>query len=319
VNILEGLEAAVLRASARLLSRKPVLCRVPGWRFGIGEEAPTMSLRLRKWLWERGRALDHPNVRLPWLEGLVVETRMGTDLSRCIFVSRSYEPNEFALLGGVLEPGMNFMDVGANEGLYTLFAAQRVGASGRVVAFEPSLREFRILERNLVENEQGNVTAVRAAASDREGEATLRVAEADHAGQSTLGDFAYPIAQAEGETVSLRRLDSVAEELGLCPVDAIKIDVEGAEVAVLRGAEQTLTRDRPFLLVEVVDAALKGQGTSREELTLFLKELGYQLFVFGPGGYPREVECLEVDGVNIAAVHETRSRGLESALQGFHG
>jgi len=314
VRLLEESKAWALRVVVRLLAPKPVLGQVPGWRFGIGEEVPTLPLRLRKWLWERGRQLGHLWVRLPWLDGLVVETRLGTDLSRCLFVSGSYEPNEFAWLGTLLEPGMNVLDVGANEGLYALFAAQRVGAAGRVLAFEPSPREFHVLERNLALNGLSNVAVIRAAASDRDGAARLRIAEADHAGQSTLGQFAYPIDQVGNETVRLRRIDGVVDELALDAIHLMKVDVEGAEVAVLRGAWETLARDRPCLLIEVVDAALRGQGASREELAHILEQLGYQFFEFGPDGYPRKVEQLEVDGVNIAAVHESRAEALASVL-----
>jgi len=245
-------------------------------------------------------------VRLPWLEGLELETRLGTDLSRCLLLGGNYEPNEFAWLGSVLARGMTVLDVGANEGLYALFAARRVGPAGHVVAIEPSGREFQILQENLALNGLVNVTAVRAAASDREGPTRLRIAEAEHAGQSSLGPFAYPIAQAGEETVPLRRIDELAETLGLDRVQLMKVDVEGAEVAVLRGARDLLARDRPALLLEVVEAALQGQGSSRAELARLLEGLGYRPFVFGSDGIPTLAERLEVDGVNVVALHESR-------------
>ncbi|MCG8592434.1 MAG: hypothetical protein MJE66_24345, partial [Proteobacteria bacterium] len=127
---MKALRRAWLRVAVRLLARRPKLVRVPGWYFGIGEESPTRSLARRKRLWEQGVLLGYPSVRLPWFERLSVRTRLGTDLSRCLFVTGSYEPNEFALLSEILEVGGNFVDVGANEGLYTLFASRRVGKSG---------------------------------------------------------------------------------------------------------------------------------------------------------------------------------------------
>ncbi|MCG8592120.1 MAG: FkbM family methyltransferase [Proteobacteria bacterium] len=242
-----------------------------------------------------------------------MRTRLGTDLSRCLFVTGSYEPNEFALLSEILEVGGNFVDVGANEGLYTLFASRRVGKSGRVVALEPSSRELQFLERNIARNRLRNVDVVPVAASDREARAELTIAEQSHAGQSTLGKFAYAISPAGTETVALRRLDDVLQELDLASVDVVKIDVEGSEVAVLRGAEATLVRDHPLLLVELVEAALRGQGTSREELMSQLTGLGYRLFAFGPDGVPRMLGAERVDGVNLVCVHPERSFGVGSA------
>jgi FkbM family methyltransferase len=90
-----------------------------------------------------------------------------------MFVGGSFEPNEFAWLDTILRPGMTFVDVGANDGLYALFAAQRVGPQGKVLAIEPSQREFMRLDRNLRLNRLTNVRAFRLAASSQYGEATL--------------------------------------------------------------------------------------------------------------------------------------------------
>ena len=301
---------ALLRAAVALLSPRPRVRRIPGWHFGMGEEAHTIGLRLRKVVWHRGRRLGHLRVRLRWLEGLIAESHLGSDLSRCVFVGGAYEPNEFALLASVVQPGMTFIDVGANEGLFSTFVARRTGPTGRVFAIEPSSREFGMLERNLMLNRLDNVAAIRAAACNRNGEGLLRIAEPDHAGQSTLGDFAYEIKAVESQTVPLARLDDLLQEAGAGRIDVMKIDVEGAEVSALQGAARILQRDRPLLLVEVVDAALRGHGASREALTGLLQEFGYGLFVFGSDGRPRAIEKLTLDGINVVAEHKDRSFGL---------
>lgn len=104
-----------------------------------------------------------------WLADTNLKMYLGNDLSWCIFVGGAFEPNEFFFLSTVLEPDMTFVDVGENEGAYTVFAARRVGAGGRVVAVEPSTRELKRLAGNLEVNRLQNVTLVRAATGDRQG------------------------------------------------------------------------------------------------------------------------------------------------------
>ncbi len=67
---------------------------------------------------------------IPWYAGTTVDVTLGNDQSLCLYVSGSFEPNEFAFIDRVLAPGMTVIDVGANDGLYTVFAARRVGPSG---------------------------------------------------------------------------------------------------------------------------------------------------------------------------------------------
>ena len=80
-----------------------------------------------------------------------------------MYIHDRLDPNEFAFLDSVLKEGMVFIDAGANEGLYSLFASQYVGPSGRVFSFEPSQREFQRLECNIRLNGLRNVQAVQTA------------------------------------------------------------------------------------------------------------------------------------------------------------
>ena len=91
--------------------------------------------------------------------------RLGNDVGWCVFVGGMYEANELAFLAAVLEPGMTFVDVGANEGLFTLVGASSVGDGGRVLAVEPSSREFERLGANIALNALDNVEASRLAST----------------------------------------------------------------------------------------------------------------------------------------------------------
>ena len=137
---------------------------------------------------EGSRGADSP---VRWHGSTTVDLTLGNDNSLCLYVCGSFEPNEFAFLDRVLRPGMVFVDVGANDGYYTLFAARRVGPSGRVVAAEPSSRERAHLQRNLGRNGLDNVSVVPAAIGAAAGLADLHLAHGVHAGHNTLGSFAH--------------------------------------------------------------------------------------------------------------------------------
>jgi FkbM family methyltransferase len=256
----------------------------PSWRFACEYYEHRQWLACRRGaLWEAARGRLSVPLTLKWYHGTTVDVVLGNDNSLCLYVCGSFEPNEFAFLDRVLKPGMTFADVGANDGYYTLFAAQRVGAAGRVLAFEPSSRERANLERNIGRNGLGNVTIVPLALGAACGTAELQLAQSAHSGHNTLGRFANDGVKAESvERVELRTLDTVARELALDRLDVIKIDVEGAEASVIAGAGGVLKAMQPLIVLEVSDKALRGQGSDAERLIAALRDLGYEIGVFSP-------------------------------------
>ncbi|HXI38587.1 MAG TPA: FkbM family methyltransferase [Bryobacteraceae bacterium] len=176
---------------------------------------------------------------------------------------------------------MTFLDAGANEGVYTIFAAQCVAQTGVVWAFEPSEREFKRLQENLKVNRLKNVHGLRLALAEHEGQAELLIAEAEHSGQNTLGEFAYEaVGVLRKEPVPVRTLDQVVVENGINRLDVMKLDVEGAEHRLVDGARSTLRRFRPIILFEASDTALQRQGSSREALCAALSAQDYDLYLF---------------------------------------
>lgn len=250
---------------------------------------------------------------MDWYNGTRAYVYLGNDISRCLFVGGCIDPNEFAFLDRVMEPGMLFIDVGANDGLYTLFAAPRVGA---VVAVEPSRREFERLRANLELNGLTNVLARQIALSDQPGEGTLSVGGYEHEGQNTLGGFSYiGVELGYTEKVTLKRLDDFLEEEGLKNIDIIKLDIEGAEFSVLNGARQTLAKSRPLLLLELSDAALQRQGSTSAEVVALLRSLGYETYTFDESsGRPVKTTNHSKFSNNIIAAHPGRSwKGLNDS------
>ena len=272
------------RLYASLLTGRRRRPRVfPGWTFGFEYFIERRWLTLRRGaLWEFAlkQNLVVPLV-VPWHGGTRVEVTLGNDNSLCLYVAGSFEPNEFAFLDRLLRPGMTFVDIGANEGLFSLFAARKIGPSGRVISVEPSSRERRQLERNVERNRLANVTIVPHALGSEAGSARLQIAAKLHGGHNTFGEFTYDDVSAVGtEEVPVEALDAMAGRLGLGRVDVIKIDVEGAELKVLRGGAVLLRAQHPVLLMEANEGALAGQGASTTAMVELLGELGYEIHVF---------------------------------------
>jgi FkbM family methyltransferase len=281
---LNSLPVSSLTALWHVLAPTPVLGPSPGWRFDDAWTDDDSLVRLRRRLWEcLTNASPGAELQLPWFRGIRLRTRVGTDLSFQLFVAGRYEPNELFAFAAALPRGGIAIDAGANEGLYTLLGAVHAGSAGRVVAIEPSDRELTILENNIATNGLGNVTIEPIALLDRSGETKLRIAEFHHAGQNTLGSFAYEGVRAS-TTLSVRadRLDRVIERLRLPRVDVLKLDVEGAEHCVLRGAHEVLRRLRPFMILELQNDSLRFMGSSRVEVIAELRSHDYDVRDFHP-------------------------------------
>jgi FkbM family methyltransferase len=204
---------------------------------------------------------------------------------------------------------MVFVDVGANDGYFSLFAARRVGTTGIVVAIEPSTRERTNLRRNLARNGFANVDVLSTALGAVSGEADLRLAQGTHSGHNTLGRFVYDdVKTANVERVTLKTLDQVAMELSLRRIDFIKIDVEGSEAGVVAGARSVLTSMRPLMLLEINDRALSAQGATAQTLLACLRnDFGYEILAFSPlTGLLEQVSQGGVLSANVVAVPKER-------------
>jgi FkbM family methyltransferase len=306
-RVLESLPASLLVALASTIAQCRPLGRFPGWRFGIEEDTPTVLMFVRRRIWYhfKNAGIEDP-VRVKWFDGLRLDMVLGNDQSRCLYVGGSIEPNELAFVGRFLRPGMTVVDAGANEGWYSAFMARRVGANGLVLAVEPSPRERERLVRNLSINGLTNVRVASEGLAADSGHALLHVADPEHNGQNTLGSFVYKgVTGAQDVEIRLERMDELAGKFGR-RIDLIKMDVEGAELAALRGAEQILNESRPVILFELLDEALRAQGASAREVLAFLAQRGYSVLKFDADGTLAPLARVEDASSNLVAVPDAR-------------
>lgn len=196
---------------------------------------------------------------------------------RTILANGVYEPVTMRLIEDHLTPAGTFIDVGAHIGLHSLRAAGKVGPNGKVISVEPNPDTLRELRRNIALSKLNQVVVQPVACSDKESTLDLFAGSLANTGMSSLSKRT---AEAEGESgrqfkVRARPLDDIVAESGLQRVDVIKIDVEGAELFVLKGAMHTLQRFHPFLVMEVKEEQLAAMSTTKTAVLSFLHDLGY--------------------------------------------
>lgn len=282
------------------------LGRVPGWWSGYTLETPPDAARqMRLKLWN---VLQGQIVRVSWIDGIKLDLRMGTDIARLVFLAGEIDPNEFSFLADVLKPGMCVVDVGANEGLFTLFFRKRVGLGGRVIALEPSVRELIHLKRNLRINRFLDVEVVPLAVGDHVGRARLSLAEAGHAGHNALGTPAAPwVSVVDQVEVEVSTLDTLSDARNWPRIDLIKMDIEGSELRALRGADRLLARDRPMLLLEAEQESLSLRGASFSELLSWLAARKYRAMDFSStDGRPTPLDTREPSSINLVFMPEEK-------------
>src|SRR5450432_901307 len=228
-------------------------------------------------------------------------------------MQNGFEGAEMRFTERVLRPGMTVLDIGAHHGLYTLLASKRVGAVGRVIAFEPSGRERKRLIRHVWVNRCANVSVERMALGDCAGEAGLFVVEGQ---QDWCNSLRAPAVEGRTQTirVEVRTLDEVLERLGISSVDFIKLDVEGAELSFLRGASALLRSEwRPAILAEVQDMRTEPWGYAAREIVGYLKNAEYRWFGITADGSLRHVSTNERwYDANLVALPEERMACFES-------
>lgn len=216
-----------------------------------------------------------------------------------------------AALASIAGPGMSVVDVGAHLGYFTLQSARRVGSSGHVFAFEPSPDLLPLLRRTVAENGMSDaVEVVPSALANDVGTAMLYAGDAD----SMLSSL-YSAAAASGDAVpgglvvACTTLDAWAAARGWPPIDIVKIDVEGGEVAVLKGMTR-LTARSPALavIVEYNERTLRVAGESPATFATALTACGLD-DVFLAGARPRRVNLAD-DARSLAEVARRRGNGV---------
>jgi FkbM family methyltransferase len=214
----------------------------------------------------------------------------GSHMGNYIYWQGFYSRSELMALEAVLKPDSVFIDVGANNGYFTLFAAKRT-RNGRVLSFEPVSTYFSNMEHNVELNQFENVELFNIGLSDGTAEELpiySDVADENRDGLATI----YPGGHRNTQigTIKLSSLDRVAAEQKLVKVDVIKIDVEGAEFDVLKGGRSVLERWHPAILIELSRETSSNAGYSVKDVMDYLGGFGYAFKRIGNNGTLTDLE-----------------------------
>lgn len=212
--------------------------------------------------------------------------------SRGIFLFREDYESLLSFGHRLVKPGDVAIDVGANQGIYCCAFGAAVGSGGYVIAVEPIPRQVQRLKSNIDINGFKHCFVIQKAISDREGSASLELAN---------GDTSASIMAAEKRNcikVETTSIDQIVKKNKLPRVDFIKLDVEGAELLALQGAVNTLKEFHPTLSIEAADSALF------MKVRAFLTPLGYRLCIFDKMGQLVPVENFTCPIDNVICCHE---------------
>jgi FkbM family methyltransferase len=210
-------------------------------------------------------------------QGLNWRLRLDHSIDREIYINGAFEVQTTALLKRMVLPQMYVVDVGANIGYHTTVMANIVGPKGRVWAFEPLVPYRQQLEWHLGANKlQERVTICDFGLSDKA--QTLTITSDDHSASLHHIDevrILNTATQVTNTQIQLKRLDDVVQTERL---DFIKLDIDGHEPFFLRGAEQTIRKHQPMILIEFANLYLDKAGFDAWQLRQMLEDLGYQLY-----------------------------------------
>jgi FkbM family methyltransferase len=226
-----------------------------------------------------------------------------------LFYEGGSEPDIEAFCAKFLRPGMVFFDIGAHVGKYTLLGAHTVGPAGTVHAFEPNPEISRLLDYNIGLNGLRNVRASRCAVSDTDGKGDFEVCT-EASVSALLPRERRRVRGGVSMVVSVTtvQLDTYCAASGAKP-SLVKVDTEGAEMPVFRGATALLdlpASDAPIWIFEHEPANYERFGYTSRMLIEFLRNHGYRVWSYREGSGAAILEGLPVPGgpANLLAAKE---------------
>lgn len=253
---------------------------MPGWLI----PKPTKSIHLRL-----------PNELIAWIDPVKDQ-----GVERTLYYTGTYEMGTLDIIDRFLPEGGTFVDVGANIGLMSLFAALKAGEEGSVIAFEPHRETHAIAQHNIeINNFENFITLIPKGVGAQKEERRLYDNWSVNRGAASLvkGDDTQ-----KGEVIQIATLDQELEDR---LVDVLKIDVEGYELEALKGAVKLLQRPKPPVLIVECTEETEHQGYSRTELFNFIRatQPRYQCYKL-KGTKLRRSSLIKVNTVQDLPTHD---------------
>lgn len=238
-------------------------------------------------------------------DNLKLNIDLKKDVDFRIFINK-FEDNVLNNFKAQLHNSSVFIDVGANIGLYSLLAAQIIKKEKSIFAFEPAPLAYQKFLSNITLNNFNQITAVNSCVSDYIGEIELNICEDD--AYNSIGN--NPMLKIK-DTIKtpVITIDEFVKVNKLKSVDVIKIDTEGAEFLVCKGAINTILQFKPMFFFEVNQSVLNGFNHSGGDIFNFFKEMDYMIYNIDTNSTlnPLSTELYGIDSDSIVAVHKNQS------------
>jgi FkbM family methyltransferase len=188
----------------------------------------------------------------------------------------SYEEGMTATLAAFLRDGSTFIDLGANEGYFSVIGGRLCGSAGKVLAIEPQSRLQQVIADNLALNGRTNVILLHAAISDHAGTATLHLTSTTNSGGS--GFHRHTKYKLPTQEIVTMTLEDALDASGIATADLMKVDIEGHEYEALLGSPKVFEQHRiKAIALELHPTILAGRGKRAEDITHMLERCGYTL------------------------------------------
>ncbi|NJP10169.1 MAG: FkbM family methyltransferase [Leptolyngbyaceae cyanobacterium RU_5_1] len=262
---LESLSSRGILALAEALAIHHSLAPYPAWYFNTEWTAVDSQAACRQTICDyiKTNGLED-RIKVGWYHNLQLYLNLSAPLDSQLFINGFYQPNQFYFFSRVIRPNGVFLDLGAGQGLYSLFASHYVGSDGLVVLFEPDNQAFKLAKKNLALNGVVNVNFLGEAHSDS-GEIE----------GSKIGNEAIPKSILNGST-----LDQVLLGLEAYEIDVARINLQVEESILLQVLKVLLGKSQPLLVMELAGDLLPDRKGDPSEILQLLKSAGYEIFSF---------------------------------------
>lgn len=244
-------------------------------------------------------------------EGFCLYNKNDQYVGRSIEIYGEFSQLEVELFEQICKVGDTIIEVGANIGTHTQYFSNKVGKTGKVLAFEPQRIVFQTLCANIALNSQTNVFTYQMALGDKE--STLMIPPIDYTQSGNFGGISIE-GILKGEPVVQKKLDSFITQLEKCKL--LKIDVEGMEEKVLRGATKLIKKFKPILYIE------NDRQEKSQSLIEYIESLGYELYwhlprLYNPSNFYQNSKNIfgNIVSVNMLCIDKSLNINVEKMEQ----
>lgn len=228
-----------------------------------------------KWLKSKAKKNEEMEVESRIFFGLKMLLTLKDWVQYNIFIYGQYEPNESKLIKKICTNTTVMFDIGANVGYFSMIAASS-NTKNLVFAFEPVKKNFDRARYNFDLNKLSNIKIFKNVVSNNNDVVNINIGNERNWGMSSV--VQHDFLSGEKEEVKSIVLDDFIKEQGVKKLDIVKIDVEGFELNVLKGMDNTIKELKPKILIEILDKNLNSNGNSAEDIYSLLWSYGYKSY-----------------------------------------